>query len=740
MAALLASRELLHLLANAARPSLLARVASLHADTAAAVDRFAAQRRHVSYLRPDGTFNPEFDKPSAGYSYPPSTSSAPPMDGSSFMEDSSDEYAFLEMAMPVKAIEQVEWLPHGAEADISLSPSMQHKIVWEKIRHCLWKGQHEAAVSWFRQDPIVISTPEEAMPFKVAVNEMQRFLMRERSKDIDALMGFAVLLASKGHVVDGGRRRLLSHIVRYSAPDTAERFERFWGLFTSQIRLTSSNVAFDRQRKRNYDLANLTNLVIRNLCLTGKYRPAIALIRHARVNLQLEFGEHPGLWTRTYEILFQEVSRQGDNAILDDLVVTYKQDRPHAAHWQSFLKRREGPFSENAVLTYSNRHLRRKLMSGNLPKTRELVGMMGKDQSQGKLHTVDRFGRWSMNSDRWSPGQKLRHGTLWHTARIYRLLVSRRPQAARRVLAILAEDLSLVGVPDVIVRHLRTTHPAVFEPSQSTIPKPWISSHTMVLVLKAWFLLNPGFSDVMATYESFVREAYGAAGKEKYSTPIQALPDQVSFQPFLRALSNVNRPDAALTILRDMRDRGVMPSAHNWDIILGSLAKLGEVKLVNEVMMRRGQKIQLEIKAGNNAGQLRIAEGKVTDSLEVTAARLEQPSASAPLATSLTALQQLDASAPVRLPDSLTSWIDGFRLPAADATSFNSIIRGLSNAGLYNTAKAYRDQLYRSRDANGSLLYRWGASRKTDATLAILKSKLAFQERRLNRMRAPAES
>lgn len=720
MAALMASRELLHQLASAANPNVLARVACLQADVRAVTDTFRLSRRFASYLRPDGTFNPDFDKPSAGYSYPSTSSSIPSMDAASFMEEASEEYALpvVDTCAPAESTLAAD------AVELKLTRAQVRKRGLAKAEACLEKGQLEGAMSWIQQTPAVIQT-EDARPFQRLIGDLQQALLASNGRDMNILMAFAFTAAAKGLYHDGRRRALMAHIARHSPP---ERLKRFWRLYATQVRTTARAMPLRGRRSAETHLQTSAGVIIRQLCLAGRFQECVDLLTHTRDAFGRLVGKDAseaqsamGIRWQTYAFLLDEMKRQdADAELVERVSIALGQDWPGKKKEKEMRLQssRAADSGRSSSVRFTDAEgieaMRRRILEGLPVSTAQISAHINRRWRADAGRSVIQFGDWMVR-------QRPQYRSLWHTCRIYRMLQPRltRQRSARRALLICAEEFDTTTLPSVIVDYLRQNHPSQMRPTSRQ--RIWMSSHTATLVLQAWLLIDPSYANIVTTYDSFVEAAYGNKGS-CFVLPTQSLPDQLSYQPFLVALAKVKRPGTGLQILTDMVNRGIMPSAHNWDVILGSLAALGRLQLVDEVMRRRTASPATN-EASEQTSHANVFARDETRTGFVEPARVN-------------AISDPSSATPDKASTPWMHWLDSFRLPPVDAVTFNSILRNLSSAGALEAASSYKKQLYEARHPNGNLVYRWRASHRVDTTLGIIDSKLASQRRRMGRLQS----
>ena len=740
-------------------------------------------------MRADGTFSPDFDRPSPGYAYPSTSSSQPPMDAASFMEEASEEYSALDDMAIVKA-GQGEKATAIEAARLGLTNRQMRERAFQRLETCLDRRQLDLAITWLQRSPSCAQV-EDANPYFRLLSRLQTALLATEGKNLDILIEFALTVAAKHHHIGHGRSPLIAHIARYSPPT---RLKKFWRLYTLQARLASEGAPLRSRLAVERNLEANANIVIRQLALAGRFRDAVEMVLYTRsgqirpnTNLSASFRYHPKavIQESTYRILVQELGRhQSDRDLIRMVVSLQNEDWPLSAtpirsldperhakvvrlriaqmkapqyyrllshritvgilptsnDMGRLLKKSRGSHGDTLVRAlrrqvdrYKNAEeaarLRETMIAGGIPTAKGLAGFVQRCLKAGAPEDAVTFGQWMLQ-------QHPRHRSLWHTARIYRLVSSSRRgvigrgdhERAARALFLYAREFNSVGLPNPMVDYMRTEWPN--ELTAGGHLKLWPSSHTITLAIGAWLKLKPTYENIMSTYSSFVKESYQRFDPKPFM-PRQVLPDQTSFQPFLVALVKLRKADDAFDILREMASRGVMPSAHNWDVVLGAYAAKGDLDLVDSIMQRRIETHNVVAEAENaDADVLAFdADLKVLESGD-------RPSQDKPFAkqfssffTSAQGLVPAEGSDSKGQVDQAFK-LDDFRFPAADTVSYRSIISGFCKAKCLEAAMVYKKRLYEARKPDGSLLYKWRDNLQTDTALSVLDSMVSSAERR----------
>ncbi|CAD6566442.1 MAG: hypothetical protein CYPHOPRED_000715 [Cyphobasidiales sp. Tagirdzhanova-0007] len=340
----------------------------------------------------------------------------------------------------------------------------------------------------------------------------------------------------------------------------------------------------------------------------------------------------------------------------------------------------------------------------------------------------------------WMESQGARFKSLWVTARMLRLVKLGGPTDARRALDLFAKSFVMVGVPDQIREHARAQQewillqmegmsgldysgPPIFTDQPTTTAMPsvephrlWPSSHGISIAIKALFLLHPASSDyVQSVYSSFSSASYFAT-----TLPLSMLPDAVSYDTFLLPLVRLGTPEVALGILHDMLDRGLVPNQHNWDVVIGGFAKQGDLKMVNEIFLRRELQRQVRFadRVKSPKAALQIGNHSAFDGHFGNFFTQEH----LPLRSTLVEDATNMSSNALHRNGNPVTGLARFPFPAPTIVTYATVIRGLLLAGKLADAKVYRSRMYDGKDENGGRIYRFGESPKADKALQILDS------------------
>ena len=374
---------------------------------------------------------------------------------------------------------------------------------------------------------------------------------------------------------------------------------------------------------------------------------------------------------------------------------------------------RQMPFSQ---VELHARRLQHQVAEGQMPNASELSRFIDDCRTSRNLRPAKQLGAWLEGL----PNERLR--SLWATARMLALLrlgPVGPGKHARRVLHLFSSVFSTVGLPEPITAYLQANFPsslagsAIMDEEMNSDkplhlrnlqrPKSWASSHTLTLAIRAWLLLDPSSANLQATYNSFLRVTYDYQALESstgITRPVAMLPDQVSYQIFIDRFAKLDMPERAFQVLTDMRSRGVMPSAHNWDAVLGGFANVGNERMVEAILSRMDDAARESAREAKSVQE----RGDVEESEQPFEAFFT-PSSAPP--------------APLRQRSSI---FDDFAFSPPGIVSYTTVIRGLCNSRRVDAALAYRQKLYSARTPSGARLYRWGENAKTDNALAILKS------------------
>ena len=251
---------------------------------------------------------------------------------------------------------------------------------------------------------------------------------------------------------------------------------------------------------------------------------------------------------------------------------------------------------------FTHNRLKSKMREGHMPSSDELRVFIESCRHGRCLSLAKSLGDWM-------EGQGGRFKSLWVVARMHRLVKLGKSSSARRALHLFGETFVMVGIPRQITALVQSRHHwtavqptdrpgvevavrpngeyAILESAnpQAEQPKIWPSSHGITIALKALFVLRPDSVEyIQSVYASFVKASYSTT-----TLPLSMSPDPHSYDAFILPLVRLGIPGLALQILYDMLDRGLMPTQHNWDVVIGGFAKKGDVKMVEGIFNRRDQ-------------------------------------------------------------------------------------------------------------------------------------------------------
>lgn len=378
------------------------------------------------------------------------------------------------------------------------------------------------------------------------------------------------------------------------------------------------------------------------------------------------------------------------------------------------------------------RRLKTQMTEGRLPQVKSLAAFINhcRDARQPEL---------ALKLDIWMGKQEMRFKSLWMLARMYRLVHRGDKQGPQEALRFYKKHFMHDGLPAPILEYFKSLpdtyvekeyvqlhlaapvegsslaipeeagffSQARYNPVRSRLPA---SSHGIAMAIHAWLKINPREENIMETYRSFIRVSY--TDKMAVRTPAHLMPDQVSFGPFLKYLTRIGKSFEALNIAQGMRERGVMPNAHNWATVAGGFAREGNRKMVAAILTRmREAALPVPGKDRRTTQSQHLAsEGTVQEA---------QPTRKQTRTQSLTQ-KTSDAS------------LEGFTFHPPSIVTYVTIIRGLLLAGDVDKAKDYSQAMFVARGASGERLYRFGENPKAEAALDIMLNmgKLAEQGRR----------
>lgn len=385
-----------------------------------------------------------------------------------------------------------------------------------------------------------------------------------------------------------------------------------------------------------------------------------------------------------------------------------------------------------------------QMARGHLPSVRVLSKFIDTCLQGRQPELAVQLGKWMQK-------QGMRYGSLWACARIHRLIKRGDRRSARDALQLYHDHFLLNGLPEPITRYLQKlddsmeVQPSKFEhslalPSESAnaslaqIPSlegEWraasgklrlpASSHSIVLAIQAWLTMFPTEASVTETYRSFLAVSY--VDSEDARIPSQLMPDQVSFGPFLKYLSRKGKVAEAMRILNDMKERGVMPNAHNWDTVIGGFAKTGNYKMVGNIIQRMQHAQEILVH-----GQLSVDEERAFDQAGDSNSSLPQYVAVA------------GANGNPELGD-MHRLLEGFEFQPPTIVTYTTTIRGFALAGKLERARYYMKKMFTARGPDGDLLYRFGRTPQAEKVLDILArmDRLAETGRRVSQRRVYAK-
>lgn len=374
-----------------------------------------------------------------------------------------------------------------------------------------------------------------------------------------------------------------------------------------------------------------------------------------------------------------------------------------------------------------HRDLIEQMQEGRLPSTSTLSAFIEHCLQGRQPKLVEHMGEWMQS-------RSMRFRSLWLCARIHRLISKESKKAAYDALQIYKEHFMYNGLPVPIVDFFKSTgsspltipssqprSPPVLEQSVQLLapegeegliePKEPAtldelrpsrtfdnvrvpaSSHSIVLAIQAWLQFDRRLENVHATYESFINVSY--AESEDVRTPTHLMPDQVSFGPFLKHLSRLDRTSDAMPIMHAMRKRGVMPNAHNWTTVLGGFAREGHRNMVSGIMKRMDKAVLAE------------RHGASPQELDLDLVGAYNRNSRVPYYTASS-------------PRAVNEVLDGFTFYPPTLATYVTVIRGLCLAGDLEKAKYYVRDMFAARTISGDRLYRFGENKQAEAALDVI--------------------
>lgn len=374
-----------------------------------------------------------------------------------------------------------------------------------------------------------------------------------------------------------------------------------------------------------------------------------------------------------------------------------------------------------------HRDLIEQMQEGRLPSTSTLSAFIEHCLQGRQPKLVEHMGEWMQS-------RSMRFRSLWLCARIHRLIAKESKKAAYDALQIYKEHFMYNGLPVPIVDFFKSTgsSPLTIPSSHSRLPpvleQPVLllapegeegsiesiepatldesrpsrsfdnvrvpaSSHSIALAIQAWLQFDRRLENVNATYESFVKVSY--AEGEAVRTPTHLMPDQVSFGPFLKHLSRLDRTSDAMPIMHAMRKRGVMPNAHNWTTVLGGFAREGHRNMVSGIMKRMDKAVLAE------------RHGASPQELDLDLVGAYNRNRRVPYYTASS-------------PRAVNEVLDGFTFYPPTLATYVTVIRGLCLAGDLEKAKYYVRDMFAARTISGDRLYRFGENKQAEAALDVI--------------------